>query len=438
MDLPSSSKVTQVRYTGSSSAAPLPPYRWYALAVLFLASIMNTIDKQLVPALAEPLRAEFGLSDTELGFLAGLVFSVSYGLAAIPIGILIDRLNRSRLLAGLLAAWSILTILSSRTNSFIALALCRMGVAAAESGGNPTSLSLISDYFPREQRSRAIGIFSANAAIAGLLVFSLAGLIAAEYGWRAAFALAGLPGLILSVIILLTLREPARGTFDPPTVNGGDQERPGVIEVVKSVFANKTLLFITAAGVLVIMGQTGSSAFMAAFFVRIHELPIERAGLITGLVLSTGLFTGTIGGGFIADYMAKKSRGGGAFFVAGATVLAVPFAVLGFTVPSLIAAMGFIFVFMVLGTCFYGATLAMILDLSPLAMRGAIVTYVTLVLNLCGYGLGPQFTGIFSDLFRLGGTSDPLRWGMVTVVSLLVISAMLYYFAGRRLQREPA
>ena len=398
---------------------------------------MNTIDKQLVPALAEPIRLEFDLSDTELGFLAGMVFAVAYAVAAIPMGILIDRANRSRLLAGLLAAWSILTILSARANSFLGLALCRMGVAAAESGGNPTSLSLISDYFPPQERGRATGIFSANGAIAGFLVFSLGGLVAAQYGWRAAFALAGVPGLILSLLVLLTLREPVRGRFDPPDVHRDEQKRPGVLQALKAVVANKALFSITLGAILVIMGQTGSAAFLAAFFARIHELSLERAGLTAGAVLSAGLIIGTVSGGFVADILSRRTKGGGAYFVSGATLLAVPLAIFGFTASNLVFSLASIFAFMVLGSCWYGATYAMILELSPVRMRGAIVTYVLLILNLCGYGLGPQFAGIFSDLFAMMGFSDSLRWGMVSSGSLLILSAMFYYRAARWLRVQP-
>lgn len=417
--------------------APQPTaYRWYVLAVLFLVSVLNTIDKSLIPALAEPIRLEFDLSDSELGLLVGLVFSVAYGLASIPIGLLIDRVNRTRLLAGLLVIWSLLTLLTAKTSSFLGLALCRVGVAAAESGGNPTTLALISDYFPKHERGRAVGIFSINSSIATILVFSVSGYIAAEYGWRMAFVLAFFPGLLLALIVLLTLKEPVRGGFDPAPKNAGDDKPASLKEVFKTIAADKTLLWIIGGAILVIMGQAGSGSFSATFFVRIHELELAKAGLFTGLILGLGFAIGTVTGGFIADKMAKTSAGGGCRFIAIVTLLAVPFGMIGFTVPILAVAIPCLFAFQVLGTCFYAATLSIILNFSPLKMRGSIITYVSIALNLGGYGFGPQVTGVISDLYRVLGVTEPLRWALVSTVAIMLISAAFYFIAAQRLNRN--
>jgi predicted MFS family arabinose efflux permease len=421
----------------SSEKMPQPTaYRWYALAVLFLVSVLNTIDKSLIPALAEPIRLEFDLSDSELGLLVGLVFSVAYGLASIPIGLLIDRVNRTRLLAGLLVAWSLLTLLTAKTSTFFGLALCRVGVAAAESGGNPTTLALISDYFPRHERGRAVGIFSINSSIATILVFSVSGFIAAEYGWRAAFVLAFIPGMLLALLVLLTLKEPVRGGFDPAPL-AGDEKPAGLKEIFKTIFADKTLLWITGGAILVIMGQAGSGSFAATFFVRVHELELGKAGLITGLILGLGFAVGTITGGFMVDKMAKTSPGGGCRFIAIVTMLAVPFGMIGFSAPILAVAIPCLFIFQVLGTCFYAASLSIILNLSPLKMRGSIITYVSIALNLGGYGFGPQITGVASDLYRSLGVADPLRWALVSMVAIMLIAASFYFIAANRLNRKP-
>lgn len=413
----------------------LPRYRWYALGVLFLVSVLNTVDKMLIPALAEPLRAEFNLSDSELGFLIGMLFSVAYGVASIPMGMLIDRVNRTRLLAFLLLAWSTLTLLSAKTSSLIGLAVCRLGVAAAESGGNPTTLSLLSDYFPKEERGKAIGIFSTNSAIATVLVFTTAGFLAADLGWRAVFVIASIPGLILGALILLTLKEPTRGAYDSRP-HDEPRQAPGLAAIVKAILANKTLLWVAGAAVFVIIGQAGSGAFTATFFVRVHELSLAQAGLVTGVVLGGGFAIGTITGGFIADRAARKSAGGGCHFMALVTLLAVPFGIIAFTVPVVSVSVLSLFLFQILGTCFYGATLSTILELSPLSMRGSIMTYITLIMNLGGYGLGPQITGILSDLFSWAGAAEPLRWGLVAIVCIMTVSASFYYIAARRLDTQ--
>lgn len=419
----------------TADSRSLSPMRWYALAILFLVSVVNTIDKMLIPALAEPLRLEFGLSDSELGLLVGLVFSVAYSLTSVPMGLLIDRLDRTRLLSVLLIAWSLLTLLSAKTSSFFSLALCRMGVAAAESGGNPTSLSLIGDYFPASERGRAIGIFSANSAVAAVLVFSLAGVIAAEYGWRTVFLVASVPGLLLALVVFFTLKEPARGGFETIATDS-EPRRIGLPEILRSMAANRVLLWLLLAAVLVIIGNAGSSAFLTAFFIRVHLLPLEQAGLITGVVMGLGFAIGTIGGGIIADRQAQLKVGGGCFFVGITTLAAVPLGVVAFSASSLVIAVPFLFFFQVLGSCFYGATLAAILAVSPISIRGSVVTYATLIMNLGGYGFGPQISGGISDLLRALDIVEPLRWALVSIVCVMALSAACYFIAGRKMRQH--
>lgn len=407
--------------------------KWYALAILFLVSVVNTIDKLLIPALAEPLMREFNLSDGQFGFLVGIIFSVSYGLASIPIGLMIDRYNRTRLLAALLFIWSGMTLLGARVSSFGGLVLCRMGVAVAESGGNPATLSLIGDYFPKEQRSRAIGIFSTNAAVAAVLVFSLAGIIAAEHGWRMVFVVAAIPGFVLALVVLFTLPEPPRGQYDQDDHQIADQKHYGLGEILRAIKANKPLLWVVLAGVLVIIGQTGGNAFVSAFMVRVHDFPLEKAGVITGVLMGLGFALGTVGGGIIADKASRGDPGGGCRFVGLVTLAAVPIGVFAFTVPSFWLSIPALFVWQVLSTCFYGATLSTILTLAPVAIRGSVVTYATLCMNLFGYGLGPQFAGMFSDFYRLMGISAHLQWGLASVLVFMLISAFCYLGAARRL-----
>ena len=413
-------------------------YHWYVLALLFVIATINTIDRNLVPALAEPIRSEFNLSDSQFGFLAGMVFAISYSLVGIPIGLLIDRVNRSRFLAGLLAAWSGATMFGGLVTSFPGLILARTAVAAAESGGNPTSMSLISDYFPKSRRGTAIGIYFGHGAIALFLVFTMAGFVAANYGWRTAFFLAGAPGLVLSVLVVLTLREPKRGTFDP--LPNKQEPRPGLSAILKVMLGNRTLLLLSSAAVLTIVGQTGISAFLTAFYIRLHGLPIEQAGIVVGLILGGASAIGTPVGGILADVLSRRSPGGGCYFVAGLTLFSIPLAIFGLVSSNLVTSVVFLFVYKVLISSFYGATFATFLGEAPVIMRGALMAFLLVAMNLVGYGFGPQIAGIFSDLFRLAGIANPLRWALVLVTGVFVFSSLLYFLAGRSLQmqRSPA
>ncbi len=407
-------------------------YRWYVLGLLFLVSVLNTVDKLLIPALAEPLRQEFNLSDSQIGFLAGIAFSSAYAIAAIPMGLLIDRVNRARLLAVLLMIWSAMTLLSARASSLFSLTALRMGVAAAESGGNPTSLSIISDYFAKSERGKAVGIFTANVAVATFIVYSLSGYVASEYGWRTMFIIAAIPGLLLALLILLTLREPVRGAYDPPEERA-QKKSAGVSEAFKEIVSNRTLLWVIAGGVLVIMCMAGLGAFKPTFFVRVHGMSLTEAGFATGLVMAPASALGAMVGGFLTDRARKQKPGGGFRVVTITSMLAVPFGAIGFLASSYEVAIAFIFLYNFTSMCFYAATLSGIMELSPLKIRGSVITYSTLILNLGGYGLGPQVTGLLSDGFKLLGAANPLQWGMAASTSLMFLGALCFLAAARRL-----
>ncbi|GIX30605.1 MAG: MFS transporter [Porticoccaceae bacterium] len=407
------------------------PERWYALGVLFGVSVLNTVDKSLVPALAAPLQREFQLSDAEFGLLAGTIFSTAYALAAIPLGLLIDRVERTRLLAALLGLWSFFTLLGARAGSFFELALCRLGVAAAESGGNPTSLALIADYFPPRERGRAVAIFSTNAALASLFTFSAAGLLAERWGWRGVFMAASIPGFLLAILILVTLRDPGRrpNSFQTPT---DDALTPGIRSLLRTLSGQPRLLWILIGAIFAIAVQAGCGAFITAFFVRVHEFSLAQAGIASGLVLSFGFAIGTVAGGFLTDRKPENPQQRAADLAARTALLATPFGLVAFLAPNPSAALAMLFTFQLFASCYYGLSLRLLLDLSPQSVRGATMTYLTLVLNLGGYGLGPLITGILSDA-AAGQVAEPLRAGLAGTMLMLPLAAYCFRCASARL-----
>lgn len=426
-DIPS---VGAPRVAASAAAAeqPATAYRWYVLVLVFAIGILNMMDRTIVPALAEPLRAEFHLNDSQFGFLSGLVYAVSFTVCCVPISVLIDRVNRAKLLGCLVAAWGGATMLLGLATSFPVLILTRMGVASAESGGNPTAISILSDYFPPEKRATAIGVFYAANGIAAFLAFALAGWIGATYGWRTAFVCAGAPGIILGLLALLTLREPKRGAFDPPTAQEPTEKpsRPSRTQVARLMVANRTLRLLTIASILSVFGVAGVGAFTASFFFRVHHLPLAQAGFVTGLVMGGAYAAGAIVGGFLSDRLSRRSAGGGCHMIGVATLLAAPCAVGGFLTPSLWVSVVLIFIFKMLVGAFYGATFAGVTHAAPVAVRGAVITFMMLIMNLCGSGGGPQLTGVLSDLFNAAGYADPLKWALATVSSIFLLSGVVF------------
>lgn len=279
-------------------------YRWYVLALLALAYACHSVDRQIIAVAIEPIKAEFHASDRAMGLLGGLGYGIAFSIACLPVGWLVDRVNRRTLFAGLLSLWSGLTLLCSFAGSFGSLLLFRMGVGAAEAGAQPICLSLISDMFRPRERSTAIGLFYLSAAVGISASFLIGGMVAARYGWRWAFVVAGVPGLLLAIVVLLTLREPVRGRLD------GDQ--PVAPVPFRAFFAQ---VRATPGLISIAMGATLTSLTVTAFWVwstslliRLHDVPLGHAGPIVAIGAAASA-AGSILGGRLADRLAAASLG---------------------------------------------------------------------------------------------------------------------------------
>ena len=189
-------------------------YRFYVLAILVFVYMLNFLDRQIIGILAAPLKAEFNMSDSQFGLLGGIAFASVYSTLAIPLAWLADRFSRVWIMTGALAVWSGFTALCGMAGSFGQLFLCRMGVGVGEAGGVAPAYSLIADYFPPHQRARALAAFAFGIPLGTAAGTLVGGLLAATYGWRTAFIVVGLMGLLLAPLLRLTIRDPKRGGTD--------------------------------------------------------------------------------------------------------------------------------------------------------------------------------------------------------------------------------
>jgi predicted MFS family arabinose efflux permease len=412
----------------------LSPYRWYILAVLTLLFTLHHVDRNLVSVLAEPIKREYGLSDTQLGTLTGLVFAISYAIAGVPVGLLIDRTNRVRLGAAALAIWSVLTLFSGIARSYLALILARVGVAGAESAASPVGMSLVTDLFPKQQRATAMGFFYASTPIGLAIGYSLGGIVAAQYGWRSAFFFAGIPGVVLALLMILTVREPKRGAFEAPAAPAGPKS--SLWSVSKTILTSPVLFLLLLASMLGVTGQAGMSAFLAPFFIRIHGLPIGTVGILVGATLGAGGLLGMPIGGMIADRLGKTKPGRPSRFVALAALIAAPVAAAGFLVPSVPLAVGLIGTYSLLASTYYGSTYSSFMSNAPVSVRGAAGAFMIVILNLVGYGAGPQLSGLFSDTLKAHHVDQPLRWALVIMTGFYILAAAFFWLAGWALDRK--
>ncbi|MEC9359687.1 MAG: MFS transporter [Pseudomonadota bacterium] len=400
---------------------------WWTLTVLTLISSCHFLDRTVVSIVVEPIREEFGLSDQQIGLLTGLAYGLMFALACLPLGTLVDRVNRRNLLAGVVLVWSGFTALAGFANSFVHLVLARMGVGAAEAGGSPNSMSIISDLFPPKQRSTAIGIFFTSTAIGGAMSALIGTHVAAVHGWRAAFMIAGVPGFLFAMLLLFTVKEPKRGGMDPVTVSTGPTPKVG--ETLRFLISQRAMIHLFIGMSLAIGALSANGAWLVAFLMRIHNLDIKQAAVITGITFGAFSSLGSLLGGLISDRLSRNAGHRRAGFSAAASLIAVPL-ILGATLTQNSTAATVLF-FGVAAAIF--ATIppafASVVGLAKPRMRGITLASIQVVTNLIGYGVAPFLVGVLSDGF---GGPQSLRYALVTLLSVAMGWAMIHFFLASR------
>ncbi len=367
---------------------------WFALAVLFLINTVNFFDRLIIGAVGEPIRREFELSDTSLGLLS-TAFTLLYAFVGIPFGRLADRLPRKQILAAGVFAWSLLTFASGFARNFTQIFLLRLGVGVGEASCAPAATSLISDLFPPDKRARAMSIFMLGLPIGIALSFAISGWVAANYGWRTAFFVAGVPGILLAVAALF-IREPHRSTA--PTVASTTTFSWAPF---REVLSSWTMFWLILSGAIHNFSLYALSSFMTPYLMRFHDLDIRDANIIAMLV--NGVFTlpGLILGGIAGDLARRWRVNGGLLVVAGATLLSVPLFFAAIMAESgnttlFLFAMGGAFALMYF---YYSVTYATIADITRPELRGTAMSVYFMAMYLMGGALGPYVVGVLSDHF---------------------------------------
>jgi len=409
-----------------------PRYRAYVLAMLTLGYVFNFVDRQVMTILIEPIKSEFGASDSAMGLLSGLAFAVFYAVLGIPVARLADRWSRRNVLALSMATWSAVTALCGTAGSFAQLALFRVGVGIGEAGGTPPSQSLITDYFPPERRALAQGVL-ASAPNIGVLVGLFGGAVLAEaYGWRTVFLFFGLPGVLLALVVYLTVREPAKA----PGHVGGDESLWLAMRGIASIPG--FLWIASGVGFSGIAGY-GLGVWSPSFLVRVHGMSLVDAGLWLGLIGVFGGTLGTVGSGLLVDHLARRDPRWQLRVPMIGLLIALPTQMAFVLWPQshLIGGSGgvpFALVFMGVAAvfaCFWIApSYAAVQNLVPPHWRTQASALLLLAINLVGLGLGPLAVGVLSDLFHTLGDSS-IRWALTTVLSTCLFGAVCYWRGSR-------
>jgi MFS family permease len=358
-----------------------------------------------------------------MGTLGGLAYTTSFALACLPVGWLIDRVRRQRLLSVLLALWSAMTFICGFAHSYLALLFMRMAVGFTEAGAQPTCISLISDYFGPKERSTAIGYFYLSSAAGIAAIFVVGGLIAAHFGWRAAFWIAGLPGLLVAAVILLTLHEPRRGQSE----NMKYQQAIPLAAVVKHALATPALLHLAAGVTLTSLTVTATWLWSASLLMRLHGMGLAQAGpLLAAAALASA--AGSALTGRLADKWRRKFSGALFILPMITILLCVPCGVGLAYAPSNILAIAMLFATTFMMGGYLGPSFSVAMALITPGMRGVVAASLQMSINLFGSGLGPVLLGALSDLFH-GPAS--LRPAFAITMCVNLWSGLHYYLAYR-------
>jgi predicted MFS family arabinose efflux permease len=406
-----------------------PSTRRYVLGLLFIVYTFNFIDRQILSILLPSIKAEFGANDWVLGFLAGPAFAVFYAILGVPIALIADRWSRRNLIAIALAVWSGMTAFSGMALNVTQLALARIGVGIGEAGCSPPAHSMISDYYPPDKRSAAMGIYTAGISVGIMIAFIVGGWVAQNVGWREAFFIVGIPGLILSLIVRFTIREPARGLSE----NRSDSaDRPGIVQVARILLRRKSFIHMAVGSGLASFGGYAVLSFFPSFLNRSHGMNEAEIGIYLGLILGISGSLGFAGGGYFADHIGKVKRKRSLLGVAVATITSWLFMIPVFLVSSPYVALAIFTVPAALSNFYLATTIAQTQSLVGLRMRAVASAFLFLILNIIGLGLGPQIAGALSHLMTDSFGVESLRYSLLIITAVASPWSAIHYFVAAK------
>ncbi|MEN3974362.1 MFS transporter [Emcibacter sp. SYSU 3D8] len=407
--------------------------RRYTLFLLVVVYTSSFIDRSIINILVQPIKEEFGVSDTAMGFLTGFSFAIFYAGLGLPVAMLADRSNRRNIIAWAIAIWSGMTALCGAAQNFWQLAAARIGVGIGEAGAGPPSHSMIADMYPLRERTSAMAIYSWGIHIGLMFGALIGGMVEDAYGWRAAFLVVGIPGLVLALLVRFTIREPARGMAD--TVHAAP-DKQGLADAFVHLWRIRSLRHTIAGCTLVAFVGYGISAWGAAFLMRSHGLTGKEVGLLMGPAGGLMGIIGAIVAGRLADRLSEKDPRWTPWVVSVSKVAAIPLVFLFYLPDNLWIAMLAFIPMIALAATYQGSTFAMVQTLSPLRMRAQASAILLFVINLIGLGLGPVAVGIISDLLLPYYGTDSLRYSLLIVSMLGLWGAWHYYLAGRHYRED--
>ena len=412
--------------------------RW-ALAILCCVYVLNFLDRQLLSILAKPIQDDLGIGDGQIGMISGLYFAMFYCVLAIPIGWLADRTHRVRVLSLACALWSAATVACGLSANYLQLALARMSVGVGEAGGVPPSYSIVSDYFAPGTRGTALSVFNLGPPIGQALGVAFGASITAAYSWRSAFIALGAVGIVMAAIVLLFVREPARGGLDASSGTRtlvAQPARAGFWPTCVMFFSHPVLLRVSLACAATQFVTYAVLNFTTLFLMREKGMTLNEIAVYYAILIGAGIGSGMYVSGRLIDRLARRSKAAYGYLPAAALALAIPFFIAFVAVPDWPLALAFLALPTFLNYFYLSPAVTLVQEEVQPDQRVLAGALLLLVMNLIGLGLGPTWLGAVSDLLRPSHPDNSLQLAFYTLVPFYLLAVLLHLWLARALKRQ--
>ena len=409
-----------------------PGYLHYVFFMLAVVAFFNYLDRMVLSMLVEPIKADLGFSDGQLGLLTGFAFALFYATFGIPIARLADTRSRVTILSVCMALWSAMTAACGLAQNFLHMLLARVGVGVGEAGCVPSGHSLLTDYVPAEQRALALGIFQTGGAVGIMAGLIAAGWLADQYGWRATFFIVGIPGVVLALVARLTVRDPPRGNFSAAP----EPEAQSFKRAIASLFRRRTFVHIVIAYSLGLFGVYGIAQWIPAFFVRVHGMTLTEVGWGVGIASGFGGAVGTFLGAVLAPRYIARERRWEVWWPAWAYLFCIPVYAVAFVTDNAMFAFALVFVSSLVAGTSIAPGMASVQSVAEPHQRATAVAIVMFCSAILGQGLGPTAIGFTSDYLTPSLGGDGLRWALVVSLALFAWAWVHFMMAARTVHRD--
>jgi len=420
-------------------AAQNPRYRYVVLAMLILAYTFNFLDRQILGILAGSIKSDLHLTDTQLGLMGGVAFAALYTTLGVPIAWLADRVSRTWIMTAALLVWSGFTVACGFAGGFWSLFLSRMGVGIGEAGGVAPAYSLISDYFPKSQRARALAVYSFGIPLGTALGVLFGGLIAAYIDWRFAFIAVGLAGVALAPIFKWVVKDPPRGGMDlepGAVVSATPPVAPAMGKVLATILPKPSFWLLAFGAASSSICGYGVAFWLPTFFQRSFGLDLTERALFYSALSLVGGVAGIWFGGVLADRFGARNKAAYALAPALCFLVALPCFLLAMNVHSLVWAFLLFLIPTGLNLAWLGPVIAAVQHLAPASMRTTTSALFLLINNLLGLAVGLWFFGYVSDLLAPRYGVESMRHAIYFGLGFYLLSAVLLICASFRLKRD--